>query len=172
MAQQNIRLILLLSGIDTHRYFYNWWCSYMAEKIYCDATEVLENIDNFVGDLPSILANGVEQATLYIEGEAKRLCPVDDGLLRASITHTVETNEHDYTATGYVGSNLEYAPYVHQGTGLYAIEGNGRKEVPWHYKDAEGKWHTTSGQKPQPFLQDAIDTNHNKLLKFFEGLLK
>ena len=58
---------------------------------------------------------------------------------------------------GSVGCSLETAPFVHQGTGLYAKDGNGRK-TPWKYEAVAGKykgWHTTRGQKPQPFLEDA-----------------
>lgn len=141
----------------------------MADKIYFDASEVFENIDNFIDDLPNKMARKTEEVTLFIEGESKKRCPVDDGLLRANISHYVETD--DMQVTGYVGSNLEYAPLVHEGTGLYAKDGNGRKEVPWHYQDASGAWHTTSGQKPQPFIQDSIDSNMGKLTDFFKGLL-
>lgn len=144
----------------------------MANKINVDASEVINNIDNLIAEFPSRLANGVEQASIFIEGEAKDKCPTGDtGILRASFSHFVETDDGNMSATGYVGSNVGYAPFVHQGTGLYAKDGNGRKDVPWHWKDASGVWHSTSGQKPQPFLQDAIDQNRNKLIIFFRGLL-
>ncbi|MDM0720058.1 HK97 gp10 family phage protein, partial [Clostridium perfringens] len=58
---------------------------------------------------------------------------------------------------GRVGNTMEYAPYVHQGTGIYAKDGNGRK-TPWKYKVESGKykgWHITKGQRPQPFLEKA-----------------
>jgi HK97 gp10 family phage protein len=142
----------------------------MDAKIEFDGSEVFNNINNFLDALTNKLAEKTEQATLFIEGEAKKNCPVDDGLLRASIGHYVEVD--GMKATGYVGSNSQYSVFVHQGTGIYALEGNGRKEVPWHYKNLEGNWHTTSGQKPQPFLQDAIDANMGKLTDFFKGLLE
>jgi hypothetical protein len=139
-------------------------------KLHVDASEVLNNIDNLIDRLPNKLAEGMEQAALYVESEAKKSCPIDDSILRASISHYVETE--GTKVTGYVGSNIEYAPYVHQGTGLYAIEGNGRKDVPWSYRDIRGEWHTTSGMKPTPFLQDAIDTFAPKALSYFKGLLE
>lgn len=143
----------------------------MADKIYFDATEVFENIDNFISDLPSKMARKTEEVTLFIEGESKKNCPVDDGLLRNSISHYVDIDEVGTAVTGYVGSNLGYAPFVHQGTGLYAVDGNGRKEVPWHYQTPDGQWHTTSGQKPNAFIQDSVDSNMGKLKEFFRGLL-
>ena len=42
---------------------------------------------------------------------AKKLCPVDTGRLRNSITH----QQYDEN-TEVIGSNVEYAPYVELGT--------------------------------------------------------
>ncbi|NYB73397.1 HK97 gp10 family phage protein [Sedimentibacter hydroxybenzoicus DSM 7310] len=133
----------------------------MAGEVYLNIKEVVDKL------LPEALQQGLEAVGQLIENEAKANCPHDDGQLRASITHQV-SDELDKVS---IGSNLEYAPYIHQGTGLYAAEGDGRKEVPWRYQDAKGEWHTTKGQKPQPFLRDAIDKNMDKLTKPFENLL-
>lgn len=60
------------------------------------------------------VAKGVVAATLRVERSAKRLCPVDTGRLRASITHALE---HDTLGfVGIVGTDVEYAPYVELGT--------------------------------------------------------
>ena len=45
------------------------------------------------------------------ESYAKKLCPVDTGRLRASITHAQYDDD-----TEIIGSNVEYAPYVELGT--------------------------------------------------------
>lgn len=54
----------------------------------------------------------LEEIGLAAEGYAKRTCPVDTGNLRNSITHAVESGEDAV----YVGTNVEYAPYVEMGT--------------------------------------------------------
>ena len=55
------------------------------------------------------------------EGYAKQACPVDTGRLRNSITYatSTQTGKGDSTpnatpekAAAYIGSNVEYAPYV------------------------------------------------------------
>lgn len=100
-------------------------------------------------------ANKMEKACLIVENQAKQDCPVDEGILRASITSEVDVTES--AIVGRVGSNLEYAPYVHNGTGIYAKDGDGRK-TPWAYKVKSGKhkgFHFTRGQRPHPFLEDA-----------------
>ena len=122
------------------------------------------NLNNFiVREFPDKVSQALEKAAQIVENDAKRKCPVDDGVLRASITHEVEANK------AVIGTNVEYAPYVHEVTGIYAKDGNGRQE-PWSYKDAKGEWHTTKGQKPNPFLQEAFDENADAIKECFKDL--
>jgi len=142
----------------------------MSKILGVDTSEVEANIKNLIEQqLPKGLYESMEKACLKVEADSKKNCPAKTGTLRQSITHTIEENEDGIM--GYVGSNLEYAPYIHQGTGIYALEGKGRKEVPWRYQDAKGNWHTTVGLKPTPFIQDAVDANRDIILEFFKGVL-
>ena len=128
----------------------------MAEIINLDKLnyklEILANLD---------ISKALNKACLVVENEAKRLCPVDTGDLRNSITHEVDDG------VGIVGTNKEYAPYVEYGTGLFA-EGGGRQDVPWNYQDDKGVWHSTSGQKPQPYLRPALEENREKINRLFK----
>lgn len=131
---------------------------------------VIDNLEKFMNNtLPEKLEEALQKAVLKVEADSKRNCPVDDGILRGSIQSDVERENKD-TISGYVGSNVDYAPYVHQGTGLYAKEGNGRKNVPWVYVDDKGHFHKTKGQKPQPFITDAIDKNKKYIESCFKNL--
>ena len=56
------------------------------------------------------IKNGLEAIGLTAETYAKKATPVDTGRLRNSISHTVDGE------AAYVGSNVEYAPYVELGT--------------------------------------------------------
>ncbi len=49
-----------------------------------------------------------------VEGTAKRLCPVDTGRLRASITHALNRDAKGLVA--YIGTNVAYAIFVELGT--------------------------------------------------------
>ena len=54
---------------------------------------------------------------------------------------------------------------VEYGTGLYAEGGNGRKEVPWAYKDEKtGELIWTAGQHPHPFMRPALNDNRNDII--------
>lgn len=79
------------------------------------------------------VTEALEKACLIVENSAKEKAPVNTGNLRNSITHVVEGNE------GIVGTNVEYAPYVEFGTGLFSSQGDGRQDVPWRYQDASGQ---------------------------------
>lgn len=116
--------------------------------------------------LPEALVRGLTEACQIVENDAVRNCPVDDGILKASLNYDVAQDG----SNGIVGTNVEYAPYVHEGTGIYAKGGNGR-QTPWTYKTPDGKYHTTEGQKPNPFLQDSLDTNMSNILQCFVGKL-
>jgi len=72
-------------------------------------------LDKLNGKLKQIaaidLSAAVLKGSLRVEREAKILVPVDTGLLRSSITHSVEGNK------GMVGTSVEYAPKVELGIG-------------------------------------------------------
>ena len=63
-------------------------------------------------EIKAALLRGLEKCGLVAEGYAKKLCPVDTGNLRNSITHEVDDGE----PAAYIGTNVEYAPYQELGT--------------------------------------------------------
>ena len=128
-----------------------------------DANSLLKRIDK-MGSETNISA-AIGKACALVEGEAKKKAPKDTGALRRSISSTVKGTE------GIVFTPLEYAPYVEYGTGLFAEKG-GRKDVPWYYKDEEGKWHITSGQHPHPYMRPALNENREEILRLIkEGII-
>lgn len=64
------------------------------------------------GAIENQILIALEEIGLLCEGYAKKLCPVDTGRLRNSITHVISNNENAV----YVGSNVEYARAVEFGT--------------------------------------------------------
>lgn len=131
---------------------------------------VLANLEDTIDKIKVCESVAIDRGCQIIENKAKELCPVDDGILRASITHKVQESSVG-TITGTVGTGVEYAPYVHQGTGLFAVNGDGRKE-PWVYKDAKGQFHKTIGQKPQPFLLDASIGEMDAVIRQIREVMK
>ena len=103
--------------------------------------EIHDNSREIANDIKSALLRGLETCGLVAEGYAKKLAPVDTGNLRNSITHTVDEDE----PAAYIGTNVEYAPYVCLGT---------------------------IHMKAQPFLKPAVADHANTYRKIIEDELK
>ena len=134
-----------------------------------DNQDFVKSIEDATYQIIAEMASRMKKACLAVETEARENCPVDMGILRASITSDVEVTEN--AIVGTIGSNVEYAPYVHNGTGIYAKDGNGRK-TPWGYEAKAGKYkgfHWTHGQKPKPFLENAKLAKKSSVEKILGG---
>lgn len=103
----------------------------------------------------------VVDTAIMILSNAKALAPADDGNLRDSI----ELEVRNGGLTAIVRVTASYAVYVEFGTGIYAVEGDGRK-TPWtYYSNKLGRFVTTKGMKPQPFWFPAIDIGQKHFKK-------
>ena len=69
-----------------------------------------DNSQQILSALEKGIKNGLEAIGLTAETYAKKATPVDTGRLRNSISHTVDGE------AAYIGTNVEYAPYVELGT--------------------------------------------------------
>lgn len=68
-----------------------------------------DNSDEVLAALESAKKRGLEAIGLTAEGHAKKETPVDTGRLRNSISHATDDE------AAYIGTNVEYAPYVELG---------------------------------------------------------
>ena len=100
-----------------------------------------DNSKEISEDIKAALLRGLETCGLVAEGYAKKLAPVDTGNLRNSITHDVDDEE----PAAYIGTNVEYAPYVCLGT---------------------------IHMKAQPFLKPAVADHANEYRKIIEDEMK
>lgn len=73
---------------------------------------VKDNTEEAIDAIGSAIAAALEEVGLVAEGYAKRLCPVDTGRLRNSITHVTRPDDNAV----YIGTNVEYGQYVEYGT--------------------------------------------------------
>ena len=101
--------------------------------------KITSNAELFEQASDEAIARALEAIGLQAEGYAKMLCPVDTGNLRNSITHAVEG------ISAYIGTNVEYAPYVEYGT---------------------------SKTRAQPFLQPAAYNHADEYKRMVEYYLK
>lgn len=115
---------------------------------------VVKGMDSLMATLSRIergagLRRGIGKACRLVEDAAVENCPVDTGELQQSI-HSETPGPAD-EPVGIVGTNKEYGPYVEMGTGLFAVNGDGRTDVPWRYQDAKGDWLPPAARSPNRF---------------------
>jgi HK97 gp10 family phage protein len=102
---------------------------------------------HIIREVKRIIAETAEMAV----AQMKALAPVDDGNLKRSIE--VQYFKGGLSALITVGA--EYGIYLEYGTGIFAVEGNGRK-TPWvYYKD--GRYYFTRGIRPQPYFHPSME---------------
>jgi HK97 gp10 family phage protein len=125
--------------------------------------------DEVFDEIDSKIEIALEKIGLRAETHAKEKCTVDTGLLRNSLTHALDgestaiteyqdnAGEQKGSYSGnapkgssgkrvvYIGTNVEYAPYVEYGT---------------------------SKQDPQPFLKPAVTDHIDKYKKIVKSTLK
>lgn len=102
---------------------------------------IADNTDIIIQQLGERIGRALEAVGIQAEGDAKALCPVDTGRLRNSITHTIDAGDK----TAIIGTNVEYAQYVHEGT---------------------------RGRKGNPFLRNAVDQNMDTYRDIFDKMLQ
>ena len=135
--------------------------------------EGLERLIAKLDDIPDNIERKMHEAVLFLEGEAREKAPKADiggGRLKGSIESTVERRGNEIEGT--VFSTVHYAPYQEFGTGLFAVNGNGRK-TGWAYEDPKtGEIVFTRGNRPHPFLGPALRENKNVVVQFLKEGLK
>ena len=75
-------------------------------------TVIQDNTEQVVDGIDSAIGVALEKIGLLAENYAAKKCPVDTDNLRGSITHEIDTSDNAV----YIGTNVEYAPYVELGT--------------------------------------------------------
>lgn len=105
-----------------------------------------------------VVKSGLEEGGRLVQTTAKLNCHVDTGQLRNSIEVTEIENGVD------VGSNTPQAIFEEYGTGRQGDPSvSHTTKEKWRYQDKDGKWHTTSGHPPHPFLYPALQTHKQNI---------
>ena len=79
---------------------------------------IKDNTSNILNEADRLIKQKLGRAALVVERQAKKpgFCPVLTGTARRSITHVMDPNGR----VVYVGSNVEYFPYIEVGTSKMA----------------------------------------------------
>lgn len=113
------------------------------------------------------LIAALHEASGEIVSQTARNTRVDTGQTKGSFEYVVDESKLEST----IGSPLENAIWEEFGTGLQALNGDGRKTA-WRYQDARGNWHTTTGKKGTRAFFNAFEKLKNSIVKLFESKMK
>nr|DAM25436.1 MAG TPA: putative tail component [Caudoviricetes sp.]DAO58962.1 MAG TPA: putative tail component [Bacteriophage sp.] len=80
----------------------------IVKRVLKMSVEIQDHSAEVSAEIKAALLRGLEKIGLVAEGYAKKLCPVDTGNLRNSITHVVDEGGDAV----YIGTNSEYGAYV------------------------------------------------------------
>ena len=127
-----------------------------------------KSCDDSVKQMQELILHNMESTLDYLAQKAGNKVGVDTGALRAD-TKSLGAKVIGDEVHGSVGNTLDYALYHHQGTGIYALNGDGRK-TPWVYEDPKtGEKIYTRGSNPNPYLKDTIEQEQSTISKFLGG---
>lgn len=130
----------------------------MSNVIFNDYSIQVKNV------IKSTALAFLEEAGGEVEAQTKRNCAVVTGKTKGSFGHSV--SESDLAVT--IGSDYENAVWEEFGTGIYALNGDGRKDVPWAYYDEHGEKHITFGKHPKRMLWRAFQSLQAKIQRLAE----
>ncbi len=119
------------------------------------------------GKINEALIAALIEASGEIVSQTARNSRVDTEQTKGSFEYVVDEEKLEST----VGSPLENAIWEEFGTGIHALNGDGRKTA-WHYKDKKGNWHTTTGKKGTRAFYKAFNKLKTPIIKLFESKMK
>ena len=101
----------------------------------------------------------LEEVGGEVEAQTKQNTKVDTGKTKGSWEHVVNAEKMEVQ----IGSRYKNALWEELGTGIYALNGDGRKNK-WVYRTPDGKFHTTVGKKPRRALYNAYNSKKNAII--------
>ena len=103
----------------------------------------------------------LEEVGGEVEAQTKQNTKVDTGKTKGSWEHIVNAEKMEVQ----IGSRYKNALWEELGTGIYALNGDGRKNK-WVYKNPkDGKFYTTVGKKPRRALYRAYESKKNTIIR-------
>lgn len=128
-----------------------------------------DNSDKVKRSLNERANRALVKSAELIKGSIVKNAPVDTSGLKNSIDYqkTIDGKKSRVE----IGSTMSYAKYVEYGTGEFAENGAGRKGG-WRFRDDQGNWWFTHGQKPTRFMRKAFEANEKKVNGIIENEMK
>ena len=136
--------------------------------------ETREALDNVARSLHGDeMVNTMHKATSVLLSEVKKNAPVDTGRLRTSITQEVRAVNFPSRVEGVVGSNLDYALFMEEGTDhnkmppIAALQGWARRHSTSAFLVARAILRR-GGLKGRFYFKKSLDAKRDVIIKILE----
>lgn len=133
-----------------------------------------EALDRILKHAKDSLSRAMKYAATDVWGNIRRLAPTDTGRLAGSF----ELEQVD-ELSWRIFTNVHYALYVHEGTGIHGPEGRPIEIRPVRKKALywPGAAHPVTkvlhpGQKPNPYVTRAIETTSGRVSEFIQRAIR
>lgn len=145
----------------------------MSGKVKVDVSKAIVRLKSIRQGTIENMAEVTKNATAAMLNETQREAPKDTGELAQKQRMTI--NNSGARIEGRVETYAEHAVYVHEGTGIYARGGKGRK-TPWGYTVESGRskykgFHWTRGQKAQPWMEDIVKRRKPDIVRMYRSVI-
>lgn len=154
----------------------------MADNLNDILREWYGRVDNKTKEIEDSFDQGLIKAALFCEGEAKKTAsdnfsqqpPINDygedmykhtGLLVASIGSGANPEK---AHSAILFDTAMYAKYQEFGTGIYAVNGDGR-QGGWMFTSNTGVPIFTMGIHPHPYMYPSVFNNKDKIRDLING---
>lgn len=134
-----------------------------------------DNTDEVIGLLQKAKHRGLEAIGLTAEGHAKKKCPVDTGRLRNSITYAIAgyaTHVQSYRRGNVAGGTLQKHTRYEYGGGAMEGEKDSAVFIGSNVEYAPFVELGANGRPPAHFLQDAATGHTDEYKRLMEDSLK
>lgn len=118
--------------------------------------------DGAIEELEGAMSVGLDNATEDLREETYDKSRVDTGKTRESYKTAVE-KEGEGVVVGHVGSEDMNSIYEEFGTGIYAENGDGRKDSWVYFNENDKKFYRTNGKKPNKPMRKALSNKRGDI---------
>lgn len=156
--------------------------------------ELNSKLDSLYKNLMQGAEKGIEEITENTLKKSKDMAPVDlqgRGIMKKATTSRVEKDDNSITGTVYINANdAPFAKYVYFGTGTYnggksywyvpmsSLKDSNPDLMDMYYQPRYGgklgqeEYWIVHGQKPQPYLKNALEVSKDENLSIFNDIVK
>ena len=134
-----------------------------------------KEMQQLTDDMISVTQLAMKYTAQEVWGNVRKEAPTDHGRLAGSFDRLEQLGSFEYKTS----TNVHYALYVHEGTGIYGPNGQpieiyptNKQALYWPGAPHPVKKVTIQGQRPNPFATRAIENAEQRVSEFVRRAMR